>query len=56
MHQSRKEQGYERSARKLLLAERGEAVMMAAQDIDSEAAEEWEGMPKHCRSKPSGRL
>lgn len=49
MHQSRKEQGLERTAKKLLNPDRREARMMAELDTDIEAAEEWEGRPLHVR-------
>lgn len=49
MHQSRKEQGLERSSRKLLHPDRGEARVMAELDADIEAAEEWAGFPRHPR-------
>jgi len=56
MHQSRKEQGFERAARRLLNADRREALLLAGPKGDMEASEEWEGMPKHSRGNRPGRL
>ncbi|GKU75682.1 hypothetical protein [Paenibacillus sp. L3-i20] len=43
MHQSRKEQGLERSSNILLNPDRREARIIAEIDTNMEAAEEWEG-------------
>ncbi|MGG4146973.1 hypothetical protein ABEW34_28065 [Paenibacillus algorifonticola] len=45
MHQSRKEQGLERISRKLLHADRHEAIRLSQLEEDMEAAEEWAGFP-----------
>lgn len=41
MHQSRKEQGVERSSRKLLHPDRREALLFTEFEEDAEAAGEW---------------
>ena len=41
MHQSRKEQGVERAARRLLHTDRREALIFSELDEDMEAAVEW---------------
>lgn len=53
MHQSRKEQGMERGAKRLLNPDRREARMLAELETDMEAAEEWEGRPQHVRRSGS---
>lgn len=49
MHQSRKEQSMERASRRLLQPDRREAKIMAKQEEDIEAAEEWAGFPQYPR-------
>lgn len=56
MHQSRKEQSFERASRRLLHADRREAELFASLESDMESSEEWEGLPKHNRRDRSGRL
>ncbi|WP_162839327.1 hypothetical protein [Bacillus sp. FJAT-28004] len=56
MHQSRKEQGMERSSRRLLHSDRREAKIFAELEEDMEAAEEWAGFPQHPRRDHSGQL
>ncbi|WP_173275659.1 hypothetical protein [Paenibacillus sp. NEAU-GSW1] len=46
MHQSRKEQGMERTARRLIHADRREALIWSELEGDIEAAEEWAFSPK----------
>ncbi|SEM69175.1 hypothetical protein [Paenibacillus sp. OV219] len=47
MHQSRKEQGYERMSRRILHADRREALIFSELEEDIEAAAEWgSAMPK----------
>ena len=55
MHQSRKEQGMERTSRRLLHPDRLEARIMAEWEADIEAAEEWEGRAGHTR-QPLSKL
>ena len=43
MHQSRKEQGLERSSRRLLSPDRREAIIFSQLEEDIEAAAEWAG-------------
>ncbi|MFC5650128.1 hypothetical protein ACFPYJ_13540 [Paenibacillus solisilvae] len=43
MHQSRKEQGVERSSRRLMSPDRREAVIFSQLEEDIEAAAEWSG-------------
>ncbi|GGG83638.1 hypothetical protein [Paenibacillus radicis (ex Gao et al. 2016)] len=45
MHQSRKEQGMERTARRLIHADRREALIWSQLEGDIEAAEEWAVTP-----------
>ncbi|MBH5317117.1 hypothetical protein I6N90_04750 [Paenibacillus sp. GSMTC-2017] len=45
MHQSRKEQGLERSAKILLNPDLREARLIAEIDSNMEVAEEWDGRP-----------
>ncbi|WP_274650039.1 hypothetical protein [Paenibacillus humicola] len=54
MHQSRKEQGLERTSRRMLHADRREALVFSELEDDIEAAADWAagGAPK--RPDPSG--
>ncbi|MBB3109939.1 hypothetical protein FHS18_002002 [Paenibacillus phyllosphaerae] len=56
MHQSRKEQGLERSSRRLLQPDRREAMIFADLEEDIEAAAEWAvGGMMSARREPSSR-
>ncbi|BBH19296.1 hypothetical protein Back11_06410 [Paenibacillus baekrokdamisoli] len=54
MHQSRKEQGIERSSRKLLNPDRREAQLFAQLEEDIEAASEFTGGESSPRRAPLG--
>ncbi|MFX3634863.1 MAG: hypothetical protein ACE3L7_31630 [Candidatus Pristimantibacillus sp.] len=54
MHQSRKEQGVERTARRLLHSERRESLIWAGLEENIEAADEWAGFPKSARREGTG--
>lgn len=54
MHQSRKEQGYERVSRRLLHADRREALIFSEMEEDIEAAAEFGGGAMPRRDPKSG--
>jgi hypothetical protein len=49
MRQSRKEQSQQRTAKRLLLADRKEAGLLAELETEMEAAAEWGGRPRHIK-------
>jgi len=57
MHQSRKEQGIERSTRKLLLTERREGLLLAVLEEGIEDGAEWSSYEAsaHSHDMPGGR-
>jgi len=57
MHQSRKEQGIERSTRKLLQPERREALLLAVLEEGIEDGTEWSSFEAsaHSHGMPGGR-
>lgn len=54
MHQSRKEQGVERAARRLLHSDRRESLIWTGLEENIEAAEEIAGFPKSTRREGTG--
>lgn len=54
MHQSRKEQGMERSSRRLLHSDRREALLMSRLEEQVETSEEFLAFPSN-RREPGGR-
>ncbi|MBW7476257.1 hypothetical protein K0T92_16050 [Paenibacillus oenotherae] len=54
MHQSRKEQGVERSTRRLLHPDRREALLFSEFEEDIEAAAEWAAGTSSPRHGPRG--
>lgn len=56
MHQSRKEQGMERTARRLLHSDRRESLIWSELEEDIEAAEEWAGFPSAVKRDHPGHI